>query len=104
MSRCITEKDVLNAVDMVDGIVTEKAYNKYMFLLDSVHHLKGIYIYRKGEQFKLNLIKHVMFQNKRDLYDVLCTFYRTMLYAGTENNVEALLDAIIVKDNRIVED
>lgn len=102
--RRITEKDVLNAVDMVDGIVTEKAYNKYMFLLDSVHHLKGIYIYRKAEGFKLILLKHVMFETKRDLYDVLCAFYRTMLFAGTENNVEALIDAIIVKDNRIVED
>lgn len=102
--RRITEKDVLNAFDMVDGIVTEVAYNKYMFLLDSVHHLKGIYIYRKGEGFKLNLIKHVMFETKRDLYDVLCAFYRTMLYAGTETNVEALLNAIVIKDNRIIED
>ena len=101
--RRITDSDVLNAVEMVKCIVDDVC-DKYMFLGDSVSHFKGVYIYEKRENFKLNLIKHAVFANKRDLYDVLCSFHRAMLYAGTKENVEALLDAIVIKDNRIIED
>lgn len=102
--RRITESDVFNAVEMVGEIVTQNGGNNHLFLRDVVNHSKGIYIYRKAENFNLKLIKHAVFDSKRDLYDVLCTFHRVMLCAGTENNVEALINAIIVKDNRIIED